>query len=89
MSTKEALDNGIEPKNWAFPKIHILIQHAFDNIVAKGITATYNTKPNEEFHGPIRAAYEHTNGKDFEPQVFVLKCDNACVFIYLFLDLEH
>lgn len=76
-STQEAIDQGLEPKNWGFPKIHILIQHAFDNIEAKGITATYSTKPNEEFHGPIRAAYEHTNYKNVEPQVCNLKISGA------------
>ncbi|KAG2033659.1 hypothetical protein BDR03DRAFT_808803, partial [Suillus americanus] len=37
-------------KNWNFPKKH-LISHVFDNIVLKGATCNYSTKPNEKMHG--------------------------------------
>ena len=43
-------------KNWNFPKIH-MIEHAFDDIEAKGATRNYNTKPNEKLHGPLKKAY--------------------------------
>jgi hypothetical protein len=61
------------PKDWNFPKFHAL-QHAFDNIEAKGVTRNYNTKPNEKAHGPLRKSYLlRTNFKDFAEQVFMLK----------------
>ncbi|KAG2092954.1 uncharacterized protein F5147DRAFT_747983 [Suillus discolor] len=37
-------------KNWNFPKKH-MIMHIFDDILAKGATCNYNTKPNEKMHG--------------------------------------
>ena len=82
MVTAEALANSMEPKNWAFPKIHILLQHALNEIMAKGITATYNTKPNESFHKPIRVAWRKTNGKDIDEQVSELRCNVYMVLIY-------
>ncbi|KAI0271244.1 hypothetical protein BC834DRAFT_818216 [Gloeopeniophorella convolvens] len=56
-------------KNWNFPKFHAL-QHSFDDIVAKGVTRNYNTKPNEKMHGPLKKAYlMRTNFKDVGPQI--------------------
>lgn len=39
-------------KNLNFPKKH-MITHIFDNILAKGVTHNYNTKPNEKMHGAL------------------------------------
>ncbi|KAG1829439.1 hypothetical protein EV424DRAFT_1470719 [Suillus variegatus] len=56
-------------KNWNFPKKHLLT-HLFDDIIAKGVTRNYNTKPNEKMHGPLRAIYHwQTNFKDVAPQI--------------------
>jgi len=44
--------------------------HLFDDILAKGVTRNYNTKPNEKMHGPLRVIYHRrTNFKDVAPQV--------------------
>ncbi|KAG0691763.1 hypothetical protein DFH29DRAFT_986140 [Suillus ampliporus] len=40
-------------KNWNFLKLH-MITHIFDDIKAKGTTHNYNTKPNEQMHGPLK-----------------------------------
>ncbi|PBK85255.1 hypothetical protein ARMGADRAFT_942251, partial [Armillaria gallica] len=45
------------PKNWDFPKIHLL-KHLFDDIEAKGVTFNYNTKPNESMHGSFKELYQ-------------------------------
>ncbi|KAG1905761.1 uncharacterized protein F5891DRAFT_1125792 [Suillus fuscotomentosus] len=46
-------------KNWNFPKKHSNV-HVFDDILAKGATRNYNTKPNERMHGPLRIIrYDH------------------------------
>lgn len=64
-------------KNWGFPKMH-LQTHAFDDVIAKGATRNYNTKPNEKLHGPLRDIYhERTNFKDVAHQVFI-KCSACC-----------
>ena len=55
-------------KNWDFPKIH-WIEHAFDDIEAKGVTRNYNTKPNEKLHGPLKKCYLKTNFKNVTEQV--------------------
>lgn len=45
--------------------------HAFDDIQAKGVTHNYNTKVNENLHGPIKDFYEQVgNGKDVDKNVF-------------------
>ncbi|KAL1745630.1 hypothetical protein HDZ31DRAFT_35978 [Schizophyllum fasciatum] len=51
-------------KSWDFPKMHLLV-HVFDDIVAKGATLNYSTKPFEKLHGPLRKIYlNQTNFKD-------------------------
>jgi len=55
-------------KNWDFPKIH-WIEHAFDDIEAKGVTRNYNMKPNEKLHGPLKKCYLKTNFKNVAEQV--------------------
>jgi hypothetical protein len=56
-------------KNWDIPKMHLRV-HAFDDILAKGVTRNYNTKVNENLHGPIKDFYEQVgNGKDVDKNV--------------------
>ncbi|KAF9491818.1 hypothetical protein BDN71DRAFT_1578516 [Pleurotus eryngii] len=56
------------PKNWNFPKNHLYV-HLFDDIVAKGVTHNYNTKPSEQMHRRIWKTYFTTNFKDIAPQI--------------------
>lgn len=56
-------------KNWDIPKVHLRV-HVFDDIQAKGVTRNYNTKVNENLHGPIKDFYEQVgNGKDVDKNV--------------------
>ncbi|KAK0475755.1 hypothetical protein IW261DRAFT_1422042 [Armillaria novae-zelandiae] len=53
----EQLTMSVKPKakSWNFPKIHSH-KHLVDDIMAKGVTRNYNTKPNKKMHiscGPI------------------------------------
>jgi hypothetical protein len=42
----------------------------FDDIELKGATRNYNTKPNEQCHGPLKDSYQlRTNFKNVESQV--------------------
>jgi hypothetical protein len=44
--------------------------HVFDDILKKGVTRNYNTKINENLHGPIKDIYEHIgNGKNVDEKV--------------------
>ncbi|KIJ07739.1 hypothetical protein PAXINDRAFT_25069, partial [Paxillus involutus ATCC 200175] len=56
-------------KNWNFPKMHTN-SHVFDDIVSKGVTRNYNTKPNEGMHRPLKNIYrDRTNFKNVAEQV--------------------
>ncbi len=45
-------------------------QHGIQDILEKGVTRNYNTKPNEKLHGPLKKAYLHrTNFKNVADQV--------------------
>jgi hypothetical protein len=45
-------------------------QHIFSDILRKGVTRNYNTKPNEKLNGPLKKYYQrHTNFKNVAPQV--------------------
>jgi len=58
-------------KNWNFPKAH-MHKHVFADILQKGVTRVYNTKPNEKAHSPLKDFYElMSNFKDFAIQVFI------------------
>ena len=48
----------LDGKSWDFPKIHAL-QHIFEDIVAKGATCNYNSKPNESLNWPLKKIYTH------------------------------
>jgi hypothetical protein len=42
----------------------------FSDIEEKGVTRNYNTKPNENLHGPLKTAYKlRTNFKNIGDQV--------------------
>jgi hypothetical protein len=59
-------------KNWNFPKLH-MTTHIFDDIEAKGATRNYNTKPNEQMHGPLKDWYLNwTNFKNVAEQVSII-----------------
>uniref|UniRef100_A0A8H7Y623 Uncharacterized protein n=1 Tax=Psilocybe cubensis TaxID=181762 RepID=A0A8H7Y623_PSICU len=56
-------------KSWNFPKAHTH-QHIFDDILDKGVTRNYNTKPYEKANGPLKKFYQnHTNFKNVAPQI--------------------
>ncbi|KAG2104264.1 hypothetical protein BD769DRAFT_1630826 [Suillus cothurnatus] len=49
-----------------------LISHAFDDIVAKGVTHNYSTKPNEKMHGSLQKIYlQRTNFKNVASQLII------------------
>ncbi|KAG1735149.1 uncharacterized protein EDB91DRAFT_1250678 [Suillus paluster] len=44
--------------------------HLFNDIEAKGAMRNYNTKPNEQMHGPLKDSYQNwTNFKNFAAQI--------------------
>jgi len=44
--------------------------HTFPDIMAKGVTINYDTKPSEGTHGKPKATYKlMSNGKEFEDLV--------------------
>ena len=56
-------------KAWDFPKLHTH-QHMFQDILEKGATRNYNTKPSEKANGPLKKYYQkHTNFKHVSQQV--------------------
>ena len=64
-----SLTQDTSDKNWNFIKAHGH-KHVFDDIVAKGVTRNYNTKPNEKMHGALKTTYQcRTNFRDVAPQV--------------------
>ncbi|KAI0631788.1 hypothetical protein C8Q77DRAFT_1074747 [Trametes polyzona] len=66
---------GDAKKSWNFPKAHTHM-HVFDNIEAKGVTANYNTKPNEKMHGPIKRTYQlRTNYRNVASQILAVDHD--------------
>jgi hypothetical protein len=49
-----------------------LIQHLFDDIMAKGVTRNFTSKTFEKMHGPMGDSYKQiTNYKNVVPQVSV------------------
>jgi hypothetical protein len=58
-------------KHWNFPKMYLNI-HVFEDIVQKGVTRNYNTKPNESMHRALKDNYHtRTNFKNVVDQVGV------------------
>ncbi|SJL14897.1 uncharacterized protein ARMOST_18373 [Armillaria ostoyae] len=88
----EQLTMSVKPKakSWNFPKIHSH-QHLVDDIMAKGVTQNYNTKPNEKMHRPLKDAYQlRTNFKEVAEQI--LRVDSWCnsaSFIRQQIDLQE
>lgn len=71
-------------KNWNFPKLH-MTTHIFDDIEAKGASRNYNTKPNEQMHGPLKDWYlNRTNFKNIAEQI--LRIDH---WILVADDIDH
>jgi len=52
----QATQNDSKPKGWNFPKNHMHC-HLFADILAKGVTKNYDTKINENMHGPLKDSY--------------------------------
>ena len=51
-------------------------QHTPFDILAKGVTSNYNTKPSEQMHGKLKRIYsEHTNFRNVEGQVCLILCN--------------
>lgn len=70
-------------KNWNFPKLH-MTTHIFDDIKAKGATRNYNTKPNEQMHGPLKDWYlNRTNFKNVAEQVSINDIRDSLLLIIL------
>ncbi|KAG1898719.1 uncharacterized protein F5891DRAFT_1129341 [Suillus fuscotomentosus] len=58
-----------DDEDWNLSKLH-MIMHLFDDIEAKGVTRNYNTKPNEQMHGPLKDWYQRwTNFKNVTEQI--------------------
>ena len=58
-----------DSKDWNIPKMHTHV-HAFPDIMAKGVTVNYDTKPNEGTHGAPKETYRlRSNGKEYEDTV--------------------
>ncbi|KAK0490119.1 hypothetical protein EDD18DRAFT_1358761 [Armillaria luteobubalina] len=78
-----------KPTTWKIPKVHTQ-QHLFDDIIAKGVTKNYNTKPNECMHGPLKKAYQiQTNFKDVAEQILQINhCYNIVVQIREKIDCQ-
>ncbi|KAG2101790.1 hypothetical protein BD769DRAFT_1697154 [Suillus cothurnatus] len=67
--TQTADDN---EKNWNFPKLH-MITHIFNDIEAKGASRNYNTKLNEQMHGPLKDWYlNRTNFKNVAEHILCI-----------------
>ncbi|EGO30670.1 hypothetical protein SERLADRAFT_364543 [Serpula lacrymans var. lacrymans S7.9] len=83
--------DGLRDKSWNFPKMH-MNKHAFEDIEAKGVTRNYNTKPNEQLHGPLKDSYRfRTNFKHVAEQCLVscfIRQDIAAFDSQLMGDLE-
>lgn len=77
-------------KNWSISKRHWQ-DHAYKDILAKGVTRGYNTKPFEQLHGALKAGYhEQTNGKNIGPQVRDSDCEQQYIksTSYIFVAYE-
>ncbi|KAF9490004.1 hypothetical protein BDN71DRAFT_1525388 [Pleurotus eryngii] len=83
---EESNEEALLAKNWNFPKNH-LYMHLFDDIVAKGVTRNYSTKPNEQMHGPLRRTYQCTNFRNIAPQILT-KIHRVLVAEYLWQDID-
>lgn len=66
-----------------FPKIHLLLHHAYNDIQEKGSTLGYSTKPFEKMHGSIHGIYQHQpNFRDVDKQVFEFMSVWTCIDIF-------
>lgn len=70
-------------KNWNFLKLH-RATHIFDDIEAKGALCNYNTKPNEQMHGPLKDWYlNQMNFKNITEQVMCIDVYDYSLLIIL------
>ncbi|KAF9500138.1 hypothetical protein BDN71DRAFT_1577754 [Pleurotus eryngii] len=84
----EELNKDVEaPKNWNFPKNHLYV-HLFDDIIAKGVTRNYNTKPSKQMHCGIWKTYFTTNFKNITPQILG-KIHFMLVAEYIWQDIKE
>lgn len=64
--------------------------HVFKDIMEKGVTRNYNTKVNENLHGPIKNIYEHIgNGKNVDEKVDKSINSFFYTFFLNFLLIDH
>lgn len=64
-----------------------MITHLFDDIEAKGASRNYNTKPNEQMHGPLKDWYQNrTNFKNVAEQV---RCLLPKILLFPITDLVN
>ena len=65
-------------KNWNFIKNHSH-KHAIDDIINKGVTKNYSTRPFERMHGSLKQIYlRQTNFKDVAAQVNISLAQMIC-----------
>ncbi|KAK0187073.1 hypothetical protein F5146DRAFT_1004041 [Armillaria mellea] len=78
-----------DAKSWNFPKVHSL-KHTMRDIMEKGATCNYNTKPNEKMHGSLKDTYQlHTNFKGVAEQILCVdQWYNAASFIWQQINLH-
>ncbi|KAF9489942.1 hypothetical protein BDN71DRAFT_1525498 [Pleurotus eryngii] len=84
---QEYIEEALLAKNWNFLKNH-LYMHLFDDIITKGVTWNYSTKPNEQMHGPLRRTYQCTNCRNIAPQILT-KIHQVLVSEYLWQDIDN
>lgn len=80
LETSEAGSSEVVLKNWDFPKIHSQL-HLFDDIIAKGATRNFNTKPNESLNRSFKKYYTVTNFQNVDGQVSQLRYKHKLVLI--------
>ncbi|CUA68688.1 hypothetical protein RSOLAG22IIIB_08058 [Rhizoctonia solani] len=75
-------------KSFAFPKMHLLA-HLFDDIEAKGVTANFTTKPGEQMHARLRAAFlTSSRKKDTADGEVLRKAHAAAVYQHIQSEID-
>ncbi|KAK0436961.1 uncharacterized protein EV420DRAFT_1487347, partial [Desarmillaria tabescens] len=90
VSTKNSLEQLARNQSLGTFRRYIHTRHLPDDILAKGVSRNYDTKPNENMHGPLKDAYQlRTNFKEVAEQI--LRIDswcNAAGFIQQQIDVQ-
>ncbi|EIW78662.1 hypothetical protein CONPUDRAFT_156628 [Coniophora puteana RWD-64-598 SS2] len=69
VQSRSSDDADISGKNWGFPKLHAG-DHVLLCIMLNGVLRNYDTKPNEQTHGPLKDWYLfRTNFREFAAQI--------------------